>query len=486
VPVLAMVSLICWAFASPVGSSPDDDFHLASIWCAQGDRPGVCESTGNPSTRTVPQDLVVGSVCYDNQTAKSASCQPADYGTHPDRTVQTNRGNFEGLYPRVFYLAMSVFVGPNIQISVIAMRIATSLLFVALTTALFVLLPRRLRPTLLVSLAISIIPLGIFTIASVNPSSWAILSAGTLWLSLLGYYETRGRQRVALGVLAVIATVIGAGARADAAAYAGIAMIVAAVLAFRRTRDFALASILPALLLVVAILFYFSAGQSAATSTGIVPHSDQPVSIVGLVSAIALQLPYLWAGVFGIWPLGWFDTPMPALVWALAGCAFAGVVVAGLGLRWPRKWVVTVIVFASLVLIPMALLVQTRATVGDAVQPRYILPLMVMLAGVALLQGQSRITSLPWLQLATIGGLLAVAHGLALHQVIRRYTTGTDVIGWNLNARAEWWWPIGFSPMVVWIVGSLAFAGMLVMIAIRMRRGESVFETGTETVPMRP
>ncbi|NDB42676.1 MAG: hypothetical protein EB035_06830, partial [Actinobacteria bacterium] len=41
--MLAFVSLCAWAFASPIGAPPDGDFHLASIWCAQGDRLGMCK-----------------------------------------------------------------------------------------------------------------------------------------------------------------------------------------------------------------------------------------------------------------------------------------------------------------------------------------------------------------------------------------------------------------------------------------------------------
>ena len=43
---LALVAVgLAWSLASPAGSSPDDDFHLASIWCATGD-PAVCRRTG--------------------------------------------------------------------------------------------------------------------------------------------------------------------------------------------------------------------------------------------------------------------------------------------------------------------------------------------------------------------------------------------------------------------------------------------------------
>ena len=36
-PLLLLFALAAWAVASPVGAAPDDDFHLASIWCATGD-----------------------------------------------------------------------------------------------------------------------------------------------------------------------------------------------------------------------------------------------------------------------------------------------------------------------------------------------------------------------------------------------------------------------------------------------------------------
>ena len=35
-PLLAYVALLAWAFASPIGAGPDDDYHLISTWCADG------------------------------------------------------------------------------------------------------------------------------------------------------------------------------------------------------------------------------------------------------------------------------------------------------------------------------------------------------------------------------------------------------------------------------------------------------------------
>ena len=41
VVIAAAVAGLAWAISSPIGSSPDEDYHLASIWC-----PPPVESSG--------------------------------------------------------------------------------------------------------------------------------------------------------------------------------------------------------------------------------------------------------------------------------------------------------------------------------------------------------------------------------------------------------------------------------------------------------
>ena len=38
------ISLSIWAFASPPGSAPDDDFHLPAIWCSHGKVDGIVKA----------------------------------------------------------------------------------------------------------------------------------------------------------------------------------------------------------------------------------------------------------------------------------------------------------------------------------------------------------------------------------------------------------------------------------------------------------
>lgn len=464
-PVLALLALIMWGGSSPVGSSPDDDFHLASIWCAAGDRGDLCESTNDGATRTIPTDLVHDSVCYSFKPTESAACQGAGFGNDPNDTTVTSRGNFEGLYPPIFYMAMSPLAGPDIEFSVFAMRVLNAAIFVGLLTLLFLALPVQRRPTLLVATAISIVPLGLFLVPSVNPSSWAILSAAMVWIALVGYFETHGRRRFALGAIALLGTVIGAGARADSAVYAGLAIVVAVILSFQPTKRFAIAAVLPAALAVIAVGLYLSAQQSAVTATGLSPDStaNPAMDWKALLASNLLNVPDLWVGVFGGWGLGWLDTAMPAVVWVGAFACFVTCIAGGLANSTARKIVAAVLVLGALWLFPVAILMQTQAAVGSYVQPRYLLPLVVMFAGIALLRS-SRGERMPGMQRVMLVTALGLANTIALHTNLRRYVTGNDVGGWNLDVAAEWWW-LPISPMTVWVVGSLAFVGALILVA---------------------
>jgi hypothetical protein len=59
-----------------------------------------------------------------------------------------------------------------------------------------------------------------------------------------------------------------------------------------------------------------------------------------------------------------------------------------------------------------------------------------------------------------VGAAVSVAALISLEHLIRRYVTGIDDYSWNLDARIEWWWGPLDSPLTVWIVTSLAFAGL--------------------------
>ena len=103
-------------------------------------------------------------------------------------------------------------------------------------------------------------------------------------------------------------------------------------------------------------------------------------------------------------------------------------------------------------------------------QPRYLLPLIVLFAGIALLQVDRHRLTFSSVQLGFVVGSLAIAQSVALHFTMRRYLTGVGGGGWNLNADIEWWWPVAPAPMVVWLVGSATFAALLVILVRELGR----------------
>jgi hypothetical protein len=467
-PVLALMALSAWAFASPMGASPDDNFHLVSTWCSTGDD-AYCQPGTDEKSRLVP-GAILWSSCYAMDSDQSAACESRlDFET--DALVEATRGNFSGEYPPLYYSAMSVFVGDNILFSVMTMRLFNVLLFVGITTALYLLLPVRRRPTLIWGWLLTTMPLGLFLIASNNPSGWAIAGVGTAWLALLGYYETMTRGKsIALGGLFVLAVLMAAGSRGDSAVYVAGSIGIVGILSFERTQRFVIRSVLPGAMLVVSVSFFLLSRQvsSGISGFGGGTESAEVLGGFGLLAYNVLTVPLLWTGVFGGFPLGWLDTTMPSVVMFFAIAAFLGVGFHGLSsLNFRKAFVIGSVGFVLWAL-PTYVLTAGGDKVGQQVQPRYILPLIVLLGGLLVLEVGRKRFVLGRVQSLAVVVALSGANLVALHTNIRRYVTGADVPSWNLDAGAEWFWSGAPSPMVVWTVGSLAFAGLVAILVREM------------------
>jgi hypothetical protein len=471
-PVLVFVVLGAWAFSSPVGASPDDNFHLASTWCAGGDRPGLCAPGTNPSERRVDAGLVWAG-CYSYDSNASAGCQADQKLFSEDRTVLAKHGSWNGGYPPVYYAVMNVFASPNIEVSVMVIRFVNILFFVLSGVALWLLLPVATRRPLLLMWTVTTLPLGLSLIPSNNPSSWAIIAVPTAWLALYGFLKLRGRglQRTLLGAVFALEVIAASGARADAAAFTVVGSLAAIALCWKRDRSFYLSLIIPAIMAGVAFAFFINAGQASAASTGLpsgIPEVDGGAgqrTFWGVLVGNITRVPSLWQGAFGGGALGWLDTPMPSLV----SLGSTGVIVAvlffalGKSLR-SRIWTAAAITFLAAA-VPLYVLQRNLNYVGENVQPRYILPLLIVIAGVLLLAFERRGVTLTRPQSWILGLVLIPAGSLALFTNLKRYTHGLgDETLINLDATPEWWWAMPISPLTVWVVGSVSYT--LVVIAV--------------------
>ena len=478
-PALLLIALTAWAFASPVGASPDDDFHLGSIWCANSLNTSACLPGPTAGTKLVPEAVREAPLCYRFDPTVSAACQLQRFSFDPAPKYVSTRGSFANDYPPVYYLSMSTLVGPNIIVSVLAMRVLNIVLFLAMLTAVCILVPSRLRPPLLWSWLITSVPLGVFILSSNNPSAWALIGIGTTWASLMGFFETTGKRRWALGALFAVGVLMAAGARADSAIYVGLSIALVLLICFRRERAFFVRAILPLAMGLVALFFYVTSGQSAVATSGLGSLDDlgPERSIGAILSFNLLHLPDLLAGSFGTWQLGWLDTPMPPIVAFCALVVFVGIVFSAAADLTRRKAIAVGIIAVTVIALPLYVLYKGNNFVGEVLQPRYLLPLILLFGAFVLLPTGRRVLRLSWVQGGVVALALATANAVALDINIRRYVTGLDVGGVDLSAGAEWWWPaFGVSPMAVWVIGTLAFGAAVVITVWELirRREEAV------------
>lgn len=485
-PGLALIALLAWMFSSPIGSGADDDFHLVSTWCASAaEAADFCASTGDPKTRDVPDDLTELN-CFAGHPEKSAACQDQLW-TSTARS-DTNRGNWTGAYPPVYYAVMGVFASPDIQTSALIMRLVTIVLFLGLTIALYLLLPVARRAALLWTWLISTLPLGMSLFGSNNPSAWAMIGVGSAFFALLGYYEVEARRpRIALGALYAVSVLMAAGSRGDSALYVGFATVIVIGLTFARRKPYLLLSILPVVMGVVALAFFLSAhqvqsgiggfqGGGGATADAPTSSGDLSKSLTGfaLLAYNLLNIPFLWSGVFGTWGLGWLDTSLPWVVPLAVIAMFAVVGFSGLGRKTLRTAIAALVTLVVLWLLPAYVLQQGGDAVGDQVQPRYLFPLIILLAALLMLTPADRPLRFGRIQAYLLAAVLTGAFFVSLHFDIRRYVTGIDGASPNLDAGAEWWWTFPLGPTAVWLIGAAAYGALVFVLVPRLAAGRAL------------
>jgi hypothetical protein len=116
----------------------------------------------------------------------------------------------------------------------------------------------------------------------------------------------------------------------------------------------------------------------------------------------------------------------------------------------------------------------SRAKVGVDLQPRYLLPLIVLFAFVLITEPRGRVLRFSRVQNIAILAALAIANLVALQVNIRRYVTGVSQQGLNLDAHVDWWWPaMPVGPTAVWVIGAVAYTSLLVIVWPHLRRQEA-------------
>ena len=464
------VVLVGWAISTPVGSSPDDDYHLSSTWCALGEREGVCElDPADPMSRLLPEEVFQAHACYAFRSDVDASC--ADVLTDVVMVSTTRVNETAGLYPGGFYEVMSVFVGSDAERSVLLMRLFNAGVAVLLLVGGLLLAPRGIARSTAVATMIVYVPMGLFIVPSTNPSSWALTGISSVWifgLSLMLTDTWRRRRTWLLAVGAILGALMAMSARLDAAVYVGITVaVIAVIVGWRAVRhQWKGAAVLVALSLA-GLWVFFTTDPPVSPGGEALGTAERGI---GLFLTNLVNAPVYLQQVLG-GPLGWYDVNLPTWV-PIVGTLIVGMVVYRQLAQGPsRVLAASGLAFAAVLAVPIAFLQLGGLVVGELVQPRYFLPLMLVFVATAGLNVRvSRSFAWPPSTTFVITPLLALSAILSYWYTAHRYAAGSTkglfdrdlVIGWGGLTGLPWGAVVTLTvlaTLIMYLVGS-SFLGI--------------------------
>lgn len=475
-----------WAFASPRGSSADEGFHLINIWCAWGETE-MCQLDPDRGIAAVPEALIYSSCYAVWPSQEGAGCldgMPMDL-VETDGTIWFPSSS----YSIGFFKTMRAFAGENLVLSVQIMRIFNVLvagffLFWALSLS-----TRAVARGLAISWGVSIIPIGIFFIASVNPSSWTIIGTGVYWAflaSALSAESKTKRQERLLWLGVVSSAILALLARTDSGIYLVVASV--AVLVWRWREVFAKYSIkglssaamgLFALIVVTSTIIVNRFQSVTFSFPGAQTSTDHPAPLTKAL----LELPAFAFGLFGgqmpkfivkesevfhgeagysfhgyIFGVGWTEFPLPSLVGLIIGAAAIAIILLGLT-RYTKTRLVAlvIIIFAFILQMTLMRASQGFSMINNAnLQPRYFFPYALLFVGIAASVSVSRKPFLSRAQTLFLVTPLILAGSLAWLAVATRYAVSPLATYTNFGQPVDWWWNFGPGRLAWFIVAVVA------------------------------
>lgn len=205
---------------------------MASIWCAWGEKPNICENIEvtkqdptaqfrNNATAEVP---FMFQLCDSRNIDFWPYCEVET--THPP-TQRLRMASPEHM--SLYYKIARIFIGKGISQSVLRIRMMNSLIASAVLFLLLSITTRRIAFASLVGFTFTLIPNGVQLLSGVTTRSWAVLGVMTSWAFFASYLST-DKSRQTLRVSQLVATVftflLALSARLDAAAMVAITLAV--------------------------------------------------------------------------------------------------------------------------------------------------------------------------------------------------------------------------------------------------------------------
>jgi hypothetical protein len=457
-----IITLGSWALASPPGSGPDDEYHLSSIWCSRGYRIQFCEKSTSIYEAKIPLQLHRNGgprtiFCYAGDSKISASCIRGLDAEAVTKLESSKRFNTSSIASN-FYKSNGFLVSPNVNRSILTMRFLQIFIFFALISFAIHSSGER-KWAVLLALFVGIVPVGLFIIPSTSPSSWAIAGVASAGICVMNsLISSRKSHRVTAVIGFLGAVLLTRNVRTDVNIMLAICVTLGLVsgfviretnrsLKFDRVKLVRLASLAaPGLLYIHFKVFSLYPWQIMSFILGGSFYSlsnDSPQAFLGFLG--------------GSIQLGSADFAPTPVVLILMSVGFVTFIVITARFVPLKVKISSGFGLSLLFFLPYWFSLGAIGLASRYIMAIYLVSLVTFSASAVTNRSLANF-KFSKSSLVTIFLTISLGQSLSLHQSIRRYITGTNISGWNLNEGAQWWWTYGPSPLSIWMIGSVAFS----------------------------
>ena len=463
------LSFSAWAISAPIGSSPDEGFHLSSIWCAETPFNNSCEQSENGFE--VPKSLRM-SACYGFKPNVTGACPNWNIDVNEVIPVKHLNNTYHS-YPVGFYNLMSLLKNDNLSLFVLNVRVLNSLIFIFGLLLLFLLVKNHdfwIRITIVQ--VVSMIPLGFFIIASANPSSWPMSFLVGFWVALYTIGKQHKKPFGGFNLFVVGFFWLGLNfSRSDGSFFSIVALLSLLILFFKEHKVVSKSYTY----LIIGLLFLSFANFYTSKHPKSLIRGEFSVSGGGgdqfdgfaLLSYNLGKMPHSFLGGAGRTGLGWLDTYVNSFVWRTLSLLIVFTLITSLVSVWQQKNYRSIqgTIFLILVylFIPIIWAQLEGSKVDQLFQPRYMLPMVSLIILSSFIEAKISTRSISF-YFMMISPILFLCYTLSLGTNIQRYSSGTND-PWSMSAYTNFEWSMfSIAPINILVVGSTFFALFLVTI----------------------
>ena len=434
-----------WAISSPVGSSNDETFHLASMWCSgQGD-----------SDCQVPK-FIAAAPCFSEKPELTPACRTADDKKLESTERFRRTGVQQGL---LYYKVAGSIISDDLESSVIRLRIINSLIATLMFGATIFLGWGRLSRAFLIAFCATAVPLGLFLIPSVNPQSWLYIGSFSSWVLIWLALTEKGKTHAIWStIFSLFAAGLSIASRSDGLPVLAVITFFIAVLSWRE-KLLVCSRLLLVLTTGFAFILLLKVPMISRKSFSLVNDSSSIFSGYYTMHNLPRMLEFYF-GDFGT-RIGDSDTNLPMTVILSTFFLFIFFFIWILQHVDKFRMSVSAGLLAMLIFLPIIVLNDARYQIGGLFLPRYMLPYLFGFIFILASSRNMTLKSFSIREVTLIGAAFISSVVGAQFTLIKRYTVSAESTSWNLNSDKLWWWSSGPSPLSTVLIGGISATLMI-------------------------